>query len=217
MQNTVVGLERLASLYKALSAVYGERPMYYEAQVVDNLRPFLEPLPPDRSGCFEEGREFLRRALTRIDGIAYPELIIEVWQQDYRRLFASVPLPHIVPRESAYRGGGERLCDEPTIATRQAYVEAEFIPNSRAVLPDDHIATELAFIAYLYQQAADAMHRDYKDTERWLMRKQLFVQRHLRQWTPTFCDEIVARAQTNFWKGIALLTKGLVEFEDPCQ
>ncbi len=105
--------------------------------------------------------------------------------------------------------------EELTYAIRQAYVEAGFVSNGLPALPDDDIATGLAFVAYLYQQAADALRRDDKDTERWLTRKRLFVQRHLKQWAFTFCDEVIARAHTSFWQGVALLTKGLLEFEDP--
>lgn len=214
MQNTVVGLEGLSLLYQTLGVVLGERPTEQSLQGLETLRLLYTRMPVTFSSCVGEGREALRRAFTQMEDVAYPELVIETWQQDYQRLFCSAPLPHIVPRESAYRGGGQ-LCDEPTVATRQAYAEAEFRPNSLSALPDDHIATELDFMAYLYQQAAHALHHDWNGTERWLTRKQLFVQRHLKLWMPIFCDEVVARAQTSFWKGIALLTKGLVEFEDP--
>lgn len=216
MQNSLVGLEWMASLYQTLGMVLREHPTEQSLRELDNLRVLSLPLPGAFPPCVQEGREAVHHAVRQMEGVAYPELVIETWQLDYRRLFCSAPLPPIVPRESAYRGGdGGRLCDEPTFVTRQAYVEAGFVPHSFSALPDDHIATELAFVAYLYQQAADAMRRDDQDTERWLTRKQLFVQRHLKQWALTFCDEVIAHAKTNFWKGIALLTKGLVEFEDP--
>jgi anaerobic sulfite reductase subunit A len=216
MQNSGVGLEGLASLYQTLGRALRERPTAQSLRELDNLRALSMPLPGVFPPGVREGCEAVRHAMMQIEDVAYPELVIETWQMDYRRLFGGVPLPHIVPRESAYRGGdGGRLCDAPTYAIRQAYVEAGFVPNGLPALPDDHIATEFAFVAYLYQQAADAMRRDSKDVERWLTRKQLFVQRHLKQWAFTFCDEVITYAQTNFWKGIALLTKGLVEFEDP--
>lgn len=216
MQNSVVGLEWLASLYQTLGAVLQERPTEQSLRGMDNLRVLSLPLPEAFPPGGREGREAVRHAVMQIEDVAYPKLVIETWQLDYRRLFCSALLPHIIPRESAYRGGnGGRLCDEPAFATRQAYAEAGFVSNSFSTLPEDHIATELAFVAYLYRQAADALRGDDKDVERWLTRKQLFVQRHLKQWAFAFCDEVIAYAQTNFWKGIGLLTKGLVEFEDP--
>ena len=40
-----------------------------------------------------------------------------------------------------------------------------------------------------------------------------FLDRHLGTWAPEFCEKMIDEAQEDYFRGIALLTIGLIEYD----
>jgi TorA maturation chaperone TorD len=71
---------------------------------------------------------------------------------------------------------------------------------------DDHVGLELLFMALMDERAADG--DQVAETAR-----QRFLQEHLQQWIPSFCRDVETAAVTDFWRGVARLTAGILAQE----
>jgi TorA maturation chaperone TorD len=124
---------------------------------------------------------------------------------DYQQLFIGpnhLPAP---PWESVYRTEERLVFDWPTLEVRAAYQEMG-LSVSDTTEPDDHIGLELLFMATLAErQAAGDL--------RAAAAQAAFLKRHLLVWAPTFCADLAASAATSLYKGLALLTQGMLAQE----
>ncbi len=127
---------------------------------------------------------------------------------EYDRLFVGmghVPAP---PWESVYRSDERMLFDWPTLQVRAAY-RAMGLEVGRPEEPDDHIGLELLFMAELCE-------REARGSVEVRGVQHEFLSSHLMQWAPAFCEDILANTQVAFYRGLALLTQGLLEQEREC-
>jgi anaerobic sulfite reductase subunit A len=100
---------------------------------------------------------------------------------------------------------------QETMAVRRKYMAAGLVVNPRESFPDDHIGTELEFIFYLCQKAAQA--EDGEAREALLRMQQNFFQEHLVVWVSPLCDRLFQEAQSPYFKGVAKMTKGFVKWD----
>jgi TorA maturation chaperone TorD len=143
--------------------------------------------------------------------------LIENLAVEYTRLFLG-PAKHISPHESVHHkrddGDWGSLFGADTVAVKN-FIEAsglEYKSQYRG-LPD-HISVELE----LMQQAAgrEAQAREENDIEGvfyCLSIEKRFIEEHLRQWVPVFCNKIISEAEMSFYREIAKLTKHFVEVD----
>ncbi len=126
---------------------------------------------------------------------------------EYTRLFigpAKLPAP---PWESVYVSGEPLLFQESTLAVREAYLREGFRAAGYPHEADDHVATELNFMAALCKRALDAY--ESGDTE--LCRSTLeaqahFLSEHLLVWIREFSDRLGAvRGISAFYPSFAAL------------
>jgi len=74
---------------------------------------------------------------------------------EFNRLFVGPKAPPVPPYESVYLSKDRLVMQESTLDVRRWYRQEELMPVSRSNEPDDFIATELEFGAYLLARAAD--------------------------------------------------------------
>ncbi|MEK6645679.1 MAG: molecular chaperone TorD family protein [Candidatus Firestonebacteria bacterium] len=120
-------------------------------------------------------------------------------KMDYTQLFIG---PHKLlapPWESVYNSPLKLVCQEPLLEVRKFYRDAGLVLNTQNYL-DDHIGIELEFMSYLWK---------YNLSEA----KNTFVQEHLAQWVPDFCNDVIKNAKTAFYRDIALFTKNIISIE----
>lgn len=168
-----------------------------EEDVLKNLRGYHPDL--------DEGVEFLSAAiLSPTISLLVPDLLSE-----FNRLFIG-PFP--VPLyESVYRSPSRLVMQEETLVVRRKYIEAGLAVNPRESFPDDHIGTELEFIFYLCQKAAQA---EEEEARKVLLRMQQdFFREHLIEWVSPLCDRLFQEAQSGYFKGVARMTKGFVNWD----
>ena len=129
---------------------------------------------------------------------------------DYARLFLSINTVPAHPSESTYREGVmmQHYRDEVLktywsfgVTAKDEFTEAE-----------DHIATELSFMAYLCHKANNALNNgDTREAKRCIQAQKDFLEMHLAKWVPELVRDIFDTARTPFYKGIAALTKEFIE------
>ncbi len=77
--------------------------------------------------------------------------------------------------------------------------------------PDDHIGLELAFIAHLAQQALVALNQQERPAFEYALAAQRdFLSEHLLKWAPRWYTLVRSQANTEFFRGIALLLRGVL-------
>lgn len=118
--------------------------------------------------------------------------------EDYTRLFYG-PSDTIPPIESLYH-----YKDAPSMWNQTTESVSDFyhfcgldLDEEQTELPPDHIAIEFLFISYLIEN-------DMVDELR------AFFDEHIMKWIPQYCDVMQEKAQTEFYKEIAAITKEII-------
>lgn len=175
-----------SNIYRFLSSVYIREPSKeVVAQILD--KKFLEYL----SSIFKEGAEILKNFAETFDG-NYEELVVE-----YNSLF-KVPLnQYVAPYESAYREG--------LLYIHAGEVKKFYEANGLSISEDykdlpDNVGLELEFMGHLCEKGD-------------LEAQKKFFEDHLIKWVPNLCDEILKKSESDFYKGIASITKEFLEIE----
>ncbi len=137
-------------------------------------------------------------------------------QQEFHDLFR-VPLGrYVMPYEAVYRD--ERVVGEArargllmgpsTLAVMAAYRESGLHVSSEAGELPDHVGIELSFMALLCGREQEAWQAaDQEGARRIMRREQRFLEEHLLRWVPALSRRIAENAQTDFYRGVALLTE----------
>jgi TorA maturation chaperone TorD len=129
---------------------------------------------------------------------------------DYARLFLSINKipPH--PSESTYREGVmmQQYRDE----VLKTYWSHGVTAKKEFTEPEDHIATELSFMAYLCHKANVALNSgDNKEVKKYIRAQKDFLEMHLAKWVPKLIKDIFDTARTPFYKGMAALTREFID------
>jgi TorA maturation chaperone TorD len=130
---------------------------------------------------------------------------------DYTRLLLGPGEVIAPPWESVYYSAERLLFQEKTLQVRTWYqrfgLEAENLHKE----PDDHIGLELAFVAHLAQRAVTALDQQEQACfEYTLAAQREFLSEHLLKWAPRWCNQVQSQANTDFFRGIALLVRGVL-------
>ena len=137
-------------------------------------------------------------------------------QDDYTRLFIGLEEVPAAPWESVYFNEERLVFQKQTLEVRNWYrrfgLEAEKINRE----PDDHIGLELLFLSHLAGLGLEALHeQDETRFEECWGAQQDFSRQHPGTWALPWCDLVEANARTDFYKGLATLTRGaLSELSD---
>lgn len=149
----------------------------------------------------------LQRVLASTVGVHFD---VRDMQTEYTKLFvgpATLPAP---PWESVYATGEPLLFQESTLAVREAYRSAGFHAAGYPHEADDHIATELSFMAALAEKTS----RAFTACDRVRMHELLsvqaeFLERHILMWFEPFAGRL--EGQGSFYPLFAVLGVALCE------
>lgn len=117
--------------------------------------------------------------------------------REFTRLFIG-PVPLLYPYESRYIDGS--MMAKSLIKVKEEYRKAQLKKVNDYHEPEDHIAMELGFMSNLC----------IKETKESIRKQSDFLQNHLSKWVPAFCDELCAKSNNDFYKGIGKITKGFL-------
>jgi TorA maturation chaperone TorD len=130
---------------------------------------------------------------------------------DYTRLMLGVERVLAPPWESVYFNEARLVFQEQTVQVRAWYKRFGVEAANHEQEPDDHIGLEFAFVAHLAQQALAALdQQDAAAFEGLLAAQREFLAEHLLKWAAQWCELVETQANTDFFRGIALLVRGVL-------
>ncbi len=210
-----------AKTYSTLATIFNQRP---DQTLVDNLMAagaaffaeLLERTGPNPGA--QRGISEISQFVAQAKGSPVEDIALSL-QVDWTRLFRGVqpgygPIP---PYEGLYVNQGASDF-EVMQAVTAFYGGYGMLPNEEAGNRPDYIGLELEFLRCACEQQAEAWEKgDDELSDKWLSAEHNFILTHLGRWGATYCDRAIEEARTDFYRGFARLTKGLLEelAEDP--
>jgi TorA maturation chaperone TorD len=143
------------------------------------------------------------------DGISEQEL--KDVKIDYTRLFTGMRNLPVVPWESVYFSDERLVFQESTLKVRSWYRRYGLESIDLYKEPDDHIGLEISFVGHLAGLALTALQReDSNEVNQKLNAQREFLAEHLILWAPLWSSLMIEHARTSFYRGVALLTRGMM-------
>ncbi|MEJ2709392.1 MAG: molecular chaperone TorD family protein [Anaerolineales bacterium] len=202
-----------AGMFNFLAALYNRRPdrgLVHKLSVIpvdDFVNLPDEQAPPEVSQGLREMSEFIRRA----SGLEEEEIERRL-AVDWTRLFRGVrpgygPPP---PYESVYLSNNNDVVRTLQSVVSKYSQAGATIEQSSANRPD-YIGLELGFMGFLADQKAKAWQAgEIERGKNFAEISQTFMADHLGRWVQRFCNVAIEHARTEFYRGLLLLTKGVV-------
>jgi len=133
---------------------------------------------------------------------------------EFARLFLGPQHPAAVPFASFYLSETKQLMTDITIQVRRYYLDAGMAVTGLHRVPDDHIALELEFMAYLADESAKSLEKgDVGAASEGGARLESFHREHLAKWVPFFAERMHESAESDFYRGVALALKGVASLD----
>jgi TorA maturation chaperone TorD len=130
-------------------------------------------------------------------------------QADYTRLFVGVGRVLAPLWESVYFNENRMVFHEQTLQVRKWFRRFNLEAEKMNAEPDDHIGLEMTFVAHLANLALKVLDQgDHEKLEEYLEAQRDFLSQHLLKWGPAWCNLVEEQAHTDFYKGLAKLTRG---------
>jgi len=147
-----------------------------------------------------ENQEIVSRGLKILQDYSarWQPSLMEALKRDYTRLFIGLEKTLAPPYASVYLSEDHLLYGSSVLDVRQFYKKFGLSVNPMNRVPDDHIGFELYCLSFLLENAAQAALRE-------------FLSNHLNTWLPSFLRLVEEKAETAYYRGVALLTLGFVE------
>lgn len=196
-------LKTRKEFYAFLYRMYLEEPPRELAEDLVNKMvqiPDLKSLNEDMAEGFEMLRKFMK-ASKDVD------VVHDKLTDEYTRLFLGPGTPSVPPYESMYVDG--EMMGASLLSLKKDYRKAGIARSSSYKEPEDHIAFELKFMHHLCEEALENEER----MKECLSLQRKFMDEHLMKWVPDFCDDLYKSKRSDFYKGIAKITKGFIFLE----
>ena len=193
------------------SNIYGLLAAIYRREITSD---FLKQLKdPSMLGVFSDlGIKLNNGFLKKPEHELLENLAVE-----YARLFIG-PGKHISPHESVHHkredGQWGQLWGSSTAEVKKIIESAGLSYQSEYTGLPDHISVELEFL----QQVTLAEEKAWEDGDKnlalsCLENEKKFIEEHLAEWIPDFCDKVINQAESPFYRVMAELTQKFIEFE----
>lgn len=197
------GLEQERELLSVLSYVFSREPT---REFLENIGRIEIPREEDEldRGLNLMGRTVKNQAHRMDDYVE--ELAIA-----FAELFIGPRNPPAVPYVSVYLSRGGTLMSDVTLEVRKRYLETGLVVKNLYSVPDDHIAIELEFAAYLTGRGIETGENEGTDQNTTFLRmKEDFVREHMSRWVPAFTEQVLNHGREDFYRGAALALRGYV-------
>lgn len=136
---------------------------------------------------------------------------------EFARLFLG-PGPHISPHQSVYslNGTGKGLLWGEITSEVKKFIEycgLNFSQDFRGI--PDHLSIELGFMGRLIDKELELRSKnDHENVVHCLKVEKHFLQKHLLNWVPKFCEDVIAKAELSFYKEISKFLKDFINSEN---
>lgn len=165
------------------------------------------------AGEYAEGVELLAAYLGHLGFDPLKDLAV-----DYARVFLAAGIADggaAFPFESVYTSPERLIMQDARDQVVALYRDHGLGKAESWNEPEDHIALELEFMAYLCRKGAEAADRGDGDAVEALVRDQLgFLRTHLLNWVPRFSDDIERYSDTDFYRAVGKITVGFLRLDE---
>ncbi len=194
-------------LYRLLGRFFRQEA---DEEFLDQLRRI--GIPEDTaSEEFNEGAKelnaFLREDKHTLDDLA----------ADYARVFLAAGIGSAqaaFPFESVYTSPEKLVMQDAYEEVMRIYSRHGLVTGKVDVYPD-HIGLELEFMSWLNGKAQKAMEaNDEAALERNLAEQAQFLQNHLQNWAPNFCQDVIKYSELPFYPSAAKMTSAFLRAEE---
>lgn len=200
--------EQRATLYGLLSRMFQKEA---DETLLSNLRTMQFPINTGNDS-FDKANWLLASYLAYVWENSLNELAI-----DYARLFLGNGTNGSLspfPFESVYTSEKGLTMQDARDQVLDIYRQHGLNKNASWKDSEDHIALEFEFMQYLAQRSTKAFNAgNEKGGWDYMECSQEFLKQHLWNWIPQFCDDILQAAQTDFYKGAAHMTLGVLSMD----
>lgn len=198
--------KKRVNLYMFLSHLYL---MEVDAEMLQDLKMIAFP-EGDYEEELAEGYKLMKRAID-----AYSEKDLEQLAADYAATFLAAGIAQgngAFPYESVYTSRRKLVGQEARSRAADMYCQFGLkLGKPVFKIPEDHISVEFDFMAYLCGQWASAGDSDKrKDILEFQKR---FFEEHLYNWVLLLGADAERYATTDFYKGLAKITRGFMRLE----
>lgn len=213
LKEEIVFLEIRQMVYAFLGSVFLNSPNPTQIRGMIEQKLFNQfPLELDQNDFMEGLNQLSNWTATNED--SQLEDILSQLQQDYSKLFVGTADPLAPPWESVYLTEDKLTFGSPTLKVRDFFrkhgLEYERINNE----PDDHFGLEMEFMSKLIQMERHHLQKDNLEDAIRLSKEQLsFLQEHVMNWAYSFTEQVGKHTCTDYFKGLALLTKGYLTWD----
>lgn len=144
------GLRVQADLLLALSSFFAEG----GEKIPQTLDPLVRSLTPYSCYFKLDKLHLARKTLSNCSKADRDEFLLMTYE--FNRLFVGPTAPVAPPYESVYLSPDHLIMGEQTLAVRKIYMNENLKAQGQGHEPDDFIATELEFAAYLLSRIMNA-------------------------------------------------------------
>lgn len=196
-------LQELRDLCSLLRLVFWQAPTRELLDRLASSNALTENSDTDR------GLNMMRQAV--IDNQNRLETYVEELAIEFTRLFIGPRHAPAIPYASFYMSERSQFMSEITIDVRRIYLDAGMAVRELNRIPDDHIAIELEFMAWLADYIDHAL-QQANQTEETRLRQILntFIHKHVLTWMPVFAASIIQNSVEIFYKGAAQALAGIL-------
>ena len=133
--------------------------------------------------------------------------------KDWTHLFRGVERDGILPPyESLYRTG--KLQEKPAREIHRLFSQMGIRVPDEWHQPQDYIGVELDFMRLLCSREFEVYEKQEKKSIVEVVKtEKSFIEHHLGAWAFKFCEKMDEQAREDYYRGIAKLTIGLIEYD----
>ncbi|MDR2400489.1 MAG: molecular chaperone TorD family protein [Deferribacteraceae bacterium] len=184
----------------------------YKIEITPKMLESFEHLihEPFADTAMREGYQLIKRYFDNNPFDPLTELAV-----DYARIFlgAGIAEKELIsaPYESVYTSPERLIMQDARDKVLKIYRENGVDKVQGFDVPEDHLAIELEFMAYLCSETKKACEAgNLPEIDRLICIQKDFIKEHLLNWTPKLFYEVKQFSQTDFYRGVAEITESFL-------
>lgn len=195
-------LEARKNFYEFLSGVYSKG---VPRKFIKDIKKGVFSLPPTENKDIEMG---FREVYDYVNKSGSIEELVGDIDDEYVRLFLGPGRAEVLPYQSPYEG--HVIYGETTLRLKNIFTRAGLRITHGAGISEDHLGAELKFMAHLCGRAMALLAQE-KDITASLELQKKFLDENMLPWVQKFCEDVLKSRTANFYRGIAMVTKGFLK------
>lgn len=207
-------------MYRLLAGFFIEE---IDRPMLDKLMDFEFPAVEGEENWVQDlsaGFELLKESLSQFAGKtdAEREMMLEDLAADYAKTFLAAgdaAGKAAFPYESVYTGTDSQFGGSVQMNLNAEYAAKGFsMKEDMFRIFEDHVGLEFNFMAELLKEEREALEAgDQKKSDKVSKESKKFFKRHIINWVMLFAADIYKYSEKDFYRAIARITIGFVEFE----